>query len=50
MYPFTYDVVINTAWNYYYLGKLREAKVLFNKALLLNPGDESATKGIQAIK
>lgn len=50
MYPFNYDVVINSAWNYYYLGKLREAKVLFNQALLLNPGDESAKKGVQSIK
>lgn len=49
-YPFTYDVVLNTAWTYYYLGKLREAKVLFNEVLLLNPGDESATKGLGLIK
>ncbi len=49
-YPFTYDVVIGAAWNNYYLGKLREAKVLFNKALLLYPNNESATEGLNKIK
>ena len=49
-YPFTYDVVIGAAWNNYYLGKLREAKVLFNQALLLYPGNESATQGLEKIK
>ena len=49
-YPFTYDVMINTAWNYYYLGKLREAKVLFNKVLLIYANDESAKLGLSKIK
>jgi tetratricopeptide (TPR) repeat protein len=49
-FPFTYDVVLNTAWNNYYLGKYREAAVLFNKTLLINPGDESAKKGLELIK
>jgi len=49
-YPFKYDVVIGAAWNNYYLGKLREAKVLFHKALLLYPGNESATEGLSKIK
>ena len=49
-FPFTYDVVINAAWNNYYLGKFREAGVLFNKVLLINPSDESAKKGIELIK
>jgi len=49
-FPFTYDVVLNTAWNNYYLGKFREATVLFNKALLINPRDESAKKGLELIK
>jgi len=50
MYPFTYDVVLNTAWNYYYMGKFREAKVLFDKVMWLNPGDESAQSGLDNIK
>lgn len=49
-YPFTYDVVLNTAWNNYYLGKFRAAKVLFQKALWLNPGDASATEGLKNIQ
>ena len=49
-YPFTYDVMINTAWNYYYQGKLREAKVLFQKVLLIYANDESALLGLKSIK
>jgi len=49
-YPFTYDVMINTAWNYFYQGKLREAKVLFQKVLLIYSYDESALLGLQSIK
>jgi tetratricopeptide (TPR) repeat protein len=49
-YPFTYDVMINTAWNYYYQGKLREAKVLFQKVLLVYSNDESALLGLKSIK
>ena len=49
-YPFTYDGVIGAAWNYLKMGKLREAKVLFEYALMLNPGDESATAGMKAAK
>jgi tetratricopeptide (TPR) repeat protein len=49
-YPFTYDVMISTAWNYYYQGKLREAKVLFQKILLIYAKDESAKLGLSSIK
>lgn len=49
-YPFEYDVIIMSAWNFYRLGKLREAKVLFNKALLNRPGDSSALEGLGLIK
>jgi len=42
LYPFDYDSVIMYAWSQFKMGNLREAKVLFNKALLINPGDESA--------
>lgn len=50
MYPFTYDVVLNTAWNNFYMGKFREAKVLFEKVMRLNPGDESAQSGLDKIQ
>jgi len=49
-YPFTYDPVINAAWNYLKMGKMREAKVLFDYALMLSPGDTSALAGLEQIK
>ncbi len=49
-YPFTYDVVLNTAWNNYYLGRFREAKILFNKVLWLSPNDTSAMDGLSKIQ
>jgi hypothetical protein len=39
-----------TGWTNFQLGKLREAKVLFQKALLNRPGDNSATEGLSLIK
>lgn len=50
LYPFDYDGVIIFAWTNFQLGKLREAKVLFNKALMLLPNDASALEGIRLIK
>jgi tetratricopeptide (TPR) repeat protein len=49
-YPFDYDLSLLYAWTNYQLGKLREAKVLFNKVLLIKPGDESAIEGLSLIK
>ena len=50
LYPFDYDSVIMYAWTNYRLGKLREAKVLFQKALLIRPGDPSALEGLGMIQ
>jgi tetratricopeptide (TPR) repeat protein len=50
LYPFDYESVIMLAWTNYQLGKYREAKVLFNKTLLINPDDESALEGLSLIK
>lgn len=50
LYPFDYDGVIMLAWTNFKLGKLREAKVLFQKALLISPEDESAKEGLGLIK
>lgn len=50
LYPFDYNSTILYAWTSYYLGKQREAKILFNKAMLLMPEDESAQEGLDQIK
>jgi tetratricopeptide (TPR) repeat protein len=49
-YPFDYDGAIMLAWTNFKLGKYREAKVLFNKVLLMQPDDESALEGLGLIK
>ena len=49
-YPFDYDSVILLAWTNYMMGKTREAKILFNKALLIQPGNESAISGLGLTK
>lgn len=50
LYPFDYDFNLMMAWTSLKMGKMREAKVLFNKLLLLSPGDESALEGLSLIK
>lgn len=50
LYPFDYDSTIMYAWTHFKLGKLREAEVLFKKALLMRPGDESANEGLQLLE
>lgn len=50
MYPFDYDALHMFGWTNYRLGKMREAKVLFNKALMNKPDDSSAKEGLEMIK
>lgn len=50
LYPFDYDGIIMLAWTNFRLNKLREAKVLFNKALMMRPKDSSALEGLGLIK
>lgn len=50
LYPFDYDSVVMNAWSYLQMGKLREAKILFTKALLIRPDDSSALEGLSLIK
>lgn len=50
LYPFDYDALIMYAWSNYFLQKTREAKVLFNKALMNRPNDASALEGLGLIK
>ena len=49
-YPFDYNAVLMYAWTNYMLGKTREAKILFNKVLLISPNDASALEGLSLIK
>ncbi|MBK6966168.1 MAG: tetratricopeptide repeat protein [Bacteroidales bacterium] len=50
LYPFDYDAILMLGWTDFQLGKLREAKVLFQKVLLNRPNDSSATEGLGLIK
>ncbi|MBL7905456.1 MAG: tetratricopeptide repeat protein [Bacteroidales bacterium] len=50
LYPFDYDALLMLGWTNFQLGKLREAKVLFQKALLNRPDDTSAKEGLSLIK
>ncbi|HEY9113301.1 MAG TPA: tetratricopeptide repeat protein [Bacteroidales bacterium] len=50
LYPFDYDSVIMYAWTNFKMQNLREAKVLFQKALLIRPNDSSALEGLGLIK
>jgi len=50
LYPNDYDSNLLYAWTNLQMGKLKEAKVLFNKVLLINPGDESAKEGLSLIQ
>jgi tetratricopeptide (TPR) repeat protein len=50
LYPFSYDALLMYAWTNFKLGKTREAKVLFNKVLMLSPDDKSALEGLGLLK
>jgi tetratricopeptide (TPR) repeat protein len=50
LYPFDYDCTIMFAWTNYKMGNLREAKVLFQKVLIIRPGDSSALEGMGLIQ
>ena len=45
LYPFDYDGVLMYGWSSLKIGMKKEAKMLFQKALLSRPGDSSASKG-----
>jgi tetratricopeptide (TPR) repeat protein len=50
LYPFGYDALLMYAWTNFQLGKTGEAKIMFNKVLLLSPYDTSALEGLGLIK
>jgi len=49
LYPFDYDSLLLLAWNNLRLQKVKEARVLFQKVLMFNPGDASATEGLRLL-
>lgn len=50
LYPFDYDSILMFAWTNYQLGKANEARVLFQKCLMIKPDDQSATDGLNLLK
>ncbi len=50
LYPFDYDSVILLAWINLQMKDYRKAKVLFNKSLLIRPGNQSALAGLELIQ
>lgn len=49
-YPFDYDSLLMLAWCNLKLGETTNAKLLFQKVLLYNPSDSSATSGMMYLK
>ncbi|HAM09937.1 MAG TPA: hypothetical protein DDY34_09080 [Bacteroidales bacterium] len=50
LYPMDYGSVIMLAWTKLFQGKKTDARVLFDHAILLSPGDSSATDGLNLLK
>lgn len=50
LYPMDYNILLMSAWNNYFLGNVNEAKILFNRVLVVSPGDTSAVEGLSLIK
>lgn len=50
LYPFDSESVLMYAWSNFQLGKTREAEILFNEVLLIDPDNESALEGLDLIK
>jgi tetratricopeptide (TPR) repeat protein len=50
LWPFDYDALTMLGWAYYRLNNVREAQVLFEKALLNSPDGESAQEGLNLLK
>lgn len=49
LYPFKYDSLVMLAWTNYYMGKNREALILFEKSLWYFPQDPSALEGLKLL-
>lgn len=49
-YPADYEVNLSNAWNSYYLQDFSMSRRCFETALMLSPGDTSATRGLLLVK
>ena len=49
LFPFDYDALTMLGWTYLKLNNIREARVLFQKALLHTPGGTSAEEGLDLL-
>jgi tetratricopeptide (TPR) repeat protein len=47
LYPFDYNSSLMLGWSYLLMGKNSDAKIMFQKVLLISPGDTSALDGIK---
>ncbi len=50
LFPFDHDSLLMLAWTKYRQGDYNQAKVLFNKALMADPYDTSAKKGLSLLR
>jgi tetratricopeptide (TPR) repeat protein len=50
LYPFDHSGTLLLAWSYLQNGQTADAKILFGKVLLMQPGDTSALDGLKRIK
>lgn len=50
LFPNDFDSVVLFAWTHFQMGKFKESKVLFQKALLIKPNNASAQYGLGLIK
>lgn len=50
IYPFDYSGTILLGWTELKLGKYNEARALFNRTLLIKPGDSSALEGLKLLE
>ena len=46
LYPMDYNALLMNGWTNYFIGKKTEAKILFNKVLMVAPTDSSAKEGL----
>jgi tetratricopeptide (TPR) repeat protein len=50
LYPADYDTLLMYAWTQLRLGKRNEARILFEKILLISPKDASALEGLKLLR